>query len=305
MKTKQFIFLFFISLCLISCSNKPNGRYEFIASDGEVRFIDIISDTTAILGITGKESLVCKYRIEKNYIFFKNKLSDEGIFEIVKEGLKNPSGDLYLKKSDSNVVTNASKKDSVVSDGDTLVMEPIDSVTNTETKFDGKYRIEYNNRDGSTSYNDSKGYGTLFCNTDSKGISFNLSMNFIEREGKIATYKISLSGLGDFNPSKITFKTPSGKKIERKVCIFAMNPDDNVSISYYVNLSTSNENIQSQDNTDPTQLLEFLKTNMIEKIMIEDTDTKKWAVQGVSNPNYFIEYFSAVQAFSLNQQEKI
>ena len=301
MKTKQFIFLFFISFCLISCSNKPNGRYEFVTSDGEVRFIDIISDTTAILGITGKESLVCKYRIEKNYIFFKNKLSDEGIFEILKEGLKNPGGDLYVKKSDSNVVTNTSKKDSVVVPVDTV---PLDSnAVVTRPNFDGKYRIEYNNQERTTSYLDSKGSGALFCQTDSKGINFFLIMTFLEREGKIVTKSIFLSCEKNFNPSKITFKTPTGKKIEWKVCMLAMNPDDNISISYYLNLST--DDVNHQDSEDPTRLLEFLKNNKIEKIMIEDTDTKKWAVQGVSNPNYFIEYFSAVQAFSLNQQEKI
>lgn len=162
------------------------------------------------------------------------------------------------------------------------------------------FRIEYFKNNGNVRFYDSKGVEKLSCNTDSDGITFSLKPIVWENNGKIEYSSVSVNVDGDLKPDIITFQSAEGEKLKCRIVpkkVSLLSEGKSVSkMTYDIDLKP-NALQNSRDS-----LLNFLSSKQIDKIMLEDIKDKKRTVQGVSNPKFFMEFFTSMEKFSINQQ---
>jgi hypothetical protein len=152
MKKKMTIYVavLFVTFLFSNCSNKPNGLYEFISSSGEVKSINIVTDSTAIISSSASGiGINVKYKIEKKFItFYDIPYLGQAVAEITKEGIKMPSGELFVKKAESSVKakTSVSTKSNMTSDkiSDSALIDTA-AVTQIEEEIN-EPRIENNDK---------------------------------------------------------------------------------------------------------------------------------------------------------------
>ena len=162
------------------------------------------------------------------------------------------------------------------------------------------FRIEYFKNNGNVRFYDSKGFEKLTCNTNSEGIPFSLKPIVWENNGKIEYSSVSVNFDGDLKPDIITFQSTEGKKLKCHIVpknVSLLTEGKSVSkMTYDIDLKPNG----LQNNRD--SLLNFLSSKLIDQIMLEDTKDKRWTVQGVSNPKFFMEFFKSLEKFSINKQ---
>ncbi len=105
MKTFRNLVVITIVLLFTNCSNRPTGLYEFVSGSGEVKSINIVTDSTAVISSNKSGiGINVKYKVEKNFIIFYNiPYLGQAAAEIIKDGIKMPSGEIFLKKASSSV----------------------------------------------------------------------------------------------------------------------------------------------------------------------------------------------------------
>lgn len=162
------------------------------------------------------------------------------------------------------------------------------------------FRIEYFKNNGNVRFYDSKGVEKLLCNTNSDGIPFSLKPIVWENNGKIEYSSLTVNFEGNLKPDLITFQSVEGEKLRCHIVpknVSLLTEGKSVSkITYDIDLKSN----ALQYNTD--SLLNFLSSKNIDKIILEDTKDQKRTIQGVSNPQFFIEFFKSLKMFTIHPE---
>ena len=105
---------------------------------------------------------------------------------------------------------------------------------------------------------------------------------------------------GDLKPDWITFQSVEGEKLKCHIVpknVSLLSEGKSVSkITYDIDLKSS----ALQNKSD--SLLSFLSTKNLDKIMLEDTKDQKRSIQGVSNPQFFVEFFKSLKMFTIHTE---
>lgn len=172
-----------------------------------------------------------------------------------------------------------------------IVIEP------QKKKYTMKYSVE---RDEFT-FADSKGMRSLSCNTNTEAKSFTIRPMVRSNGDEAYCDELLLDVNGVLTTNSMTFQSITGEKITYNMISYDMTMNSGNQI---IRLARGMKSLGNRQFFS-TEFIDFLSSKPIEKIMIEDVDRNEWSVQGVSNPNFFIELMDAIKSSKIKKQEKL
>lgn len=164
------------------------------------------------------------------------------------------------------------------------------AVNQTETKaVKSEPRIIWDQYEGRGSFIDSEENTAFICNKEKNVPTFSLIPKLSANKAKICMDEFICEA--DFGGFYITFQSTSGEIIKTEISSRKTALGNWIRFIMLADTAFGWRNpcVFESAEVHPNDLTNFLYSKPIEKIMFETMDESQWIVQGVSNPNFFIE----------------